>query len=91
MPSKKPVISLRLDPDVLILVQQKAEQMGVSQSAYVQGVLREALGIHRRFVDPVHEKPVAGPGAASMLPRKSLYPCGSGRKIKNCREKGLCK
>jgi len=91
MPSKKPVISLRLDPDVLIRVQSKAEQMGVSQSAYVQGVLRQALGIHRQFVNPVDEEPVAGPAAASMLPRKSLCPCGSGRKVKNCLDKGLCK
>ena len=95
MPSSKPVISLRLDPDLRIVVESHAERMRVSLSAFVQSVLREALGVNRLANNGVSVQPVFGraPSSRADLVRMSKAqavaknapcPCGSGKKFKRC-------
>jgi SEC-C motif len=100
MPSLKQVISLRLDPDIDVVIRQEAARARLPVSAYVQFVLARALeangllggaGASAR-AESTQDEVVGAPqgrGAAEVqgrrrLARNALCSCGSGKKFKRC-------
>lgn len=87
MPSLKPVISLRLDPDIDAVIRRGAAQARLPVSAYVQFVLARALEANGLLVSTAPSPP-SGSTHSEVLPprqgRNELCACRSGRKFKLC-------
>jgi len=93
MASLKPVISLRLDPDVDAVVRAMARERRLPVSAFVQWVLADALKIAAPAAESGDTSVAPSPAIAASRAsgavvkkqgRNEECACGSGLKYKRC-------
>ena len=97
MGSLKPVISLRLDPDLDLVVRSMARERRLPVSAFVQWVLADALKVAAPGVEsgdtsvapsPAIVAPRASRAVVKKQGRNEECACGSGKKFKVCHGRG---